>query len=72
MWGNFRLSHTRDNGASLYAFLEGAKAKLNAATWSGWDGTNPSVKNDVYAFGGGLGVYLPLVVLRFLNINTDQ
>ena len=77
MWGNFRLSHTRDNGASLYAFLEGAKAKLNAATWSGWDGTNPSVKNDVYAFGGGLGVYLPfddalgleLVAAKLLETN---
>ena len=60
MWGNVRYSYNLENGTSLYGFVEGAKATTNHTTWTGWDGFNSSVQNQVYAFGAGLGVYIPL------------
>jgi len=80
VWGNVRYSYQRENGTSLYGFVEGANAKLNHATWSGWDGGNAAVKNEVYALGAGIGAYLPfndtfgleLVAAKLLNTNINN
>ena len=80
VWGNVRYSYNRENGASLYGFVEGANAKLNHATWSGWDAGNTAIKNEVYALGAGIGAYLPfndtfgleLVAAKLLNTNINN
>lgn len=77
IWGNLRYSYNREDGASFYGFVEGANAKLNHATWLGWDGGNAGIKNKVYALGTGLGAYMPfddtfgleLIAAKLVNTN---
>ena len=60
IWGKLKFMHNFEDGPQLYGFIEGGKGNLNHQTWANWNGGNAILQNSVHAYGGGLGVNVPI------------
>ena len=81
IWSKLKLLHNFEEGPQLFGFIEGGKGNLNHQTWASWNGGNETLQNSVHAYGGGLGVNVPindnlsleLVAAKSLDTNlSDQ
>lgn len=60
IWSQLKLLHNFEEGSQLFGFIEGGKGNLNHQTWANWNGGDETLKNSVHAYGGGLGVNVPI------------
>ena len=60
IWSKLKLLHNFEEGSQLFGFIEGGKGILNHQTWANWNGGDETLKNSVHAYGGGLGVNVPI------------